>query len=350
MELSERKLKILQAVIADFISTAEPVGSRTLSKNHDMGLSPATIRNEMSDLEDMGYLTHPHASAGRVPSDKAYRLYVDKLMNTGDLPEEMKRRITEELESGEAPDAVAKKAAEILSDTTNLISFAITPSGRESKLQYVNVLPVADQTVVIMVVTDDGKVNNTAVRLTCDYTNENLELMSKVMTHNLKGKTVNDILTMNIVQTLETDLRSLSALPQSVIPSFMQTLKKMLDSNLYMDGYSKVFNLPEYSDVDRAREILSLVEKKEHLTNVLVNRDEGLVITIGDENSDDMKDMALITADYKVNGRLVGKLGVLGPKRMRYGEISSVIKYLTDNINRSFEITDDGPEEKEQEE
>ena len=114
MELSERKLKILQAVIADFISTAEPVGSRTLSKNHDMGLSPATIRNEMSDLEDMGYLTHPHASAGRGPSDKAYRLYVDKLMNTRDLPDEMKKRISEELESGEAPDAVAKKAAEIL--------------------------------------------------------------------------------------------------------------------------------------------------------------------------------------------------------------------------------------------
>ena len=341
MELSERKLRILQAIIGDFISSAEPVGSRTLSKNHDMGLSPATIRNEMSDLEDMGYLTHPHASAGRVPSDKAYRLYVDEMMKTHDIPEELKQRISEELGTDAAPDEVAKKAAEILSDMTNMISFAITPSGRESKLLYVNVLPVADRTVVIMIVTDDGKINNTAVRLTTDYTPENLELMSKVMTHNLKGKTVNDILTMNMVQTLETDLRSLASLPQTVIPSFMQTLEKMLDSYLYMDGYSKVFSLPEYSETDKAKEILSLVEKKDHLTNVLVNRDDGLVITIGDENSDDMKDMALITADYRVNGKLVGKLGVLGPKRMRYGEISSVIKYLTDNINRSFEITGD---------
>jgi len=340
MDLNERKLQILHAIIADFISTGQPVGSRTLSKSHDMGISPATIRNEMSDLEEMGYLTHPHTSAGRVPSDKAYRLYVDQLMDTSDLPKERKDEIEAKLsETRTELEATVEHAAELLSRMTNLTSFAITPRVEENKLKYIQFLPVDDRTVVLMLVSEKGKVLNKAIRLTVSYTEANLELMSKVMTHNYKGKTISTIMAADIIKDFQNDMSSLAALAKDVVPSFMKTLEKMLDVDLYMNGYSNVFELPEYSgDLEKSKSFLQLLENKDYLKDVIVNREEGLVITIGDENSDDMQDVALITADYKVNGKLVGKLGVIGPKRMKYGEISSVIKYISENISQTFEV------------
>ena len=339
MDLSERKLKILQAIVSDFITTSEPVGSRTLSKRPDIDLSPATIRNEMSDLEEMGYLTHPHTSAGRVPSDKAYRLYVDQLMKSDDIPAENKKEIAERLGSdAQELDETVEHAAKLLSEMTNLVSFAITPNRSESKINYINFLPVDESTVVLMIVCEDGKVTNSAIKMNAPYTEDNLTLMSKVMTHNFKGKAVSTLLTENIAQTFETDMKSLQSLSGSVVPSFMKTLEKMLNVDLYMDGYSNIFRLPEYNDVAKAKNFLEKVTNKNEFTNVLVNRDKGLMITIGDENSEDLKDCALITADYKVNGKLVGRLGVIGPKRMKYGEVTSVIKYITDNLSKTFEI------------
>ena len=339
MELNERKLQILQAIVADFIYSAEPVGSRTISKKYDMGLSPATIRNEMSDLEEMGYLTHPHTSAGRVPSDKAYRLYVDQLMRASELTDERKQAISSKLSDTAAElDRTIEKAASLLSEITNLVSFAITPSGRESKLKYVNLLPVDERTIVLMIVSEDGQISNTPVKLSCGYTEDNLRLMSRVMTHNFMGKTVSDVLTMDIIETIKSDLSALDKLTGAVVPSFMQTLEKMLDVDLYMDGYTNIFSMPEYSDVEKARNFLTILQQKDHITNVLVNRDNGLIITIGDENSE-LKDCSLITADYRVNGRLVGKLGVIGPTRMKYDEVTSVVEFLTDNISKAFMIT-----------
>ena len=346
MDLNERKLQILQAIIADFISTGEPVGSRTLSKNPDIEVSAATIRNEMADLEEMGYLTHPHTSAGRVPSDKAYRLYVDEFMDTSDLPDDRKEAIREKLsETRTELDATIEHAAQLLSEMTNLTSFAITPQVNENKLKYIQFLPVDERTVVLMLVSEKGKVLNKAIRLSVPYKEENLELMSKVMTHNYMGKTISSIMARNIIEDFTSDMSSLAALAKDVAPSFMKTLQKMLDVDLYMNGYTNVFDLPEYSqDPVKSRNFLQLLEDKNHLKDVIVNREEGLVITIGDENSEDMQDVSLITADYKVNGKLVGKLGVIGPKRMKYGEISSVIKYISENISETFEIkgeTDD---------
>ncbi len=346
MELNERKLQILQAIVADFIYSAEPVGSRTISKKYDMGLSPATIRNEMSDLEEMGYLTHPHTSAGRVPSEKAYRLYVDRMMETSELPENMKSTISEKLnESAIELDQTIEKAAKILSEMTNLMSFAITPSREENRIRYINLLPVDERTIVLMIVSEDGKVNNSAIKLDCTYTEDNLQLLSKVMTHNYKGRTISDILTDDIKTVIANDLPAMDTMTGQIVPGFLQTLEKMLDVELFMDGYTNIFSLPEYStDINKTREFLELMQQKRHLSEVLVNRDNGLIITIGDENSPDFKDFSLITADYRVNGRLVGKLGVIGPTRMKYGEISSVIKYLTDNISKTFEIKEDKEE------
>lgn len=339
MDLNERKLKILQAIVADFISTSEPVGSRTLSKRLDIELSPATIRNEMSDLEDMGYLTHPYTSAGRVPSDKAYRLYVDRLMDVSDLPHEHKAVIRKKLSRDSAElNQTIEHAAKLLSEMTNLVSFALTPNRAGCKINYVNFLPVDEETVVLMVVCEGGKVSNSAIRLNCPYTEENLTLMSKVMTHNFKGKTISSVLTANIAEMFEDDIKALSGMENSVVPSFLKTLEKMLDVELYMDGYSNIFALPEYSDIDKAKNFLETVTNRDEFTNVLVNREDGFTITIGEENEEELKDCALITADYKVNGKMVGRLGVIGPTRMKYDEVTSVIKYITQNLNQAFEI------------
>ncbi len=338
MELNDRKLKILQAVVADFINSAEPIGSRTLSKREDIDVSPATIRNEMSDLEEMGYLTHPHTSAGRVPSDKAYRLYVDELMSRSELSDEEKEVIKEKLEQGsEELDKTLEHASKVLSEMTNLVSFAVTPK-TENKIKYINFLPVDETSVVLMIVCENGKVSNTAIRVNCDYTEDNLVLMSKAATHNYSGQSVSAILTQDIMEEFERDLPQLSAMSSSVVPGFIKTLEKMLDVDLYVNGYSNVFALPEFNDVEKVKDVYDLVTDKDKFSQVLVNRDDGVVVTIGDENSPDLKDFALITADYKVNGKLVGRLGVLGPKRMKYDEVTSVIKYITNNLNDTFEI------------
>ncbi len=342
MELNERKLRILQAIVSDFIHSAEPVGSRTLAKNYDMGISPATIRNEMSDLEEMGYLTHPHTSAGRVPSDKAYRMYVDELMKKKDLSPAEKSFIAERI-SGTVSELekVAAYAASLLSELTNLTAFATTPVPKEDKLRYVNLLPADERTVVLMIVSESGKVSNTVLRLNEPYTEENLQLLSKVMTHNYKGKALTEIRPDDIVEQVRNDMTTLSGLAADIAPNFMTTLERMLNEELYVDGLTNIFSIPEYSDIEKARLFMEKMNRKKDFTDVLNKRDNGLEITIGDENDDEaLKDCTLITATYHVNGKMVGRIGVIGPTRMAYDEVSSVIEYLTDNLNRTFALTE----------
>lgn len=341
MELSERKLRILQAIISDFIKTAEPVGSRTLSKKYDLGISPATIRNEMSDLEELGFLTHPHTSAGRVPSERAYRLYVNNMMQKHELTEAEKNAIAKELyENVTELEQTVAHAAKILSKITNLTSFALTPRQDEDTLKYIKLLPVDEKTVVLMIVSHSGKVSNTALKMKTHYTEEALELLSKSMTYNYRGKTLSEVLTLDIIENFETDIEAMSSLAKSVMPKFMSTLEEMLNVNLYMDGLTNIFSIPEYNDIDKAKMFLEMVNKKEDFTKTLVNRENGVIITIGKENTEDiMQDCSLITATYHVDGKLAGKIGVIGPTRMKYGQVTSVIEYLTENISNTFKLS-----------
>lgn len=341
MDLSERKLRILQAIVGDFIRSAEPIGSRTLSKKLNMGISPATIRNEMSDLEEMGFLTHPHTSAGRVPSDKAYRLYVNNLMQRYELPEEEKHIIEQKIKKNVTElDRTIQHAASLLSELTNLTSFAITPNQESNKLKYINFLPVDEATVVLMIVTESEKVSNTAIKMKVSYTGENLTLLSKVMTYNYKGKTLSDILKLEIIRNFESDIEAMSSLVENIRPNFISTLENMLNVELFMDGLTNIFSIPEYNDIEKAKVFLEMINQKKHFTDVLLNRENGVIITIGKENPEDvMKDCSLITATYHINGKLVGKLGVIGPTRMKYDEVTSIIEYITDNINQTFKIT-----------
>jgi heat-inducible transcriptional repressor len=347
MDLNERKLKILQAIVCDFIHSAEPIGSRTLSRKYGMGISPATIRNEMSDLEEMGFLTHPYTSAGRVPSSKAYRLYVNDLMKRYELPEDDKRAISQKLSANFVEfNKTIEHAAKLLSEITNLTSFGITPKQDEDILKYINIHPVDDDTVVMMIVSESGKISNTALKLKVKYTEEKIRLLSKVMTYNYKGKSLSSILKMDIIKNFEMDIEAMSKLTESIMPNFLSTLENMLNVDLYMDGLTNIFSIPEYNDIEKAKLFLQMINQKKYFTDVLVNRDSGVIITIGDENAEEiMQDCSLITATYRINGKLVGKLGVIGPTRMKYDEVTSVIEFMTDNLSNAFQLTEGGEDE-----
>lgn len=344
MELTERKLKILQAIISDYVKTAEPVGSRTLSKKYDLGISPATIRNEMADLEEMGYLTHPHTSAGRVPSDMAYRLYVNALMEKKELSREEKNIISQRLKSNlHEFEKTIEHAASVLSEITNLTSFALTPKKDEDALKFINLLPVDEKTIVLMIAAESGKISNTALNINSPYTEENLQLLAKTMTYNYKGKTISEALTNNIIENFENDMAAMSGLANDVMPNFMKTLEDMLNVNLYMEGLSNIFDIPEYNDLQKAKSFIEMLSQKDNFTRKLIEREDGVIVTIGEENADDiMNDCALITASYHVDGKLVGKIGVIGPTRMKYGEVTSVIEYMTDNLSDTFKLESGG--------
>lgn len=339
MELTERQLLILEAIINDYVENAEPVGSRSIAKKYNLGVSPATIRNEMSDLEEMGYLTHPHTSAGRVPSDKAYRLYVNTLMKKKNLSVRDKKLIKDRLSaSRDEFDATIRHAAQLLSEITHLASFAMTPATNAETISFIRLLPVDERTLILMIVGDSGNITNTTLRLTVPYTQDALDLLSKNMTVAYKGRTLDDVLKSEIIREAGTDIEAISSLRGTVMPGFIRTLEEMLNVNLYMEGMTNIFNLPEYSSIDRARDFLELVSRKEEFTRKMLERGDGVVVTIGDEN-DSMKDCTLITATYHVDGRLVGKVGVIGPTRMRYDEVTALIEYLTNNLSQCFMLT-----------
>lgn len=350
MDLTERKLRILQAIITDYVKNAEPVGSRSIAKKYNLGVSPATIRNEMADLEEMGYLTHPHTSAGRVPSDKAYRLYVNSMMEKPSLSMQEKQVINDRLRVDlNEFDETIRHAAELLSEITKLASFAMTPSTGQDRLKFVRLIPIDENKIVLMIVSESGKVTNTTLRLNVPYTNEALEILSKTMTYHYKGHTIDDVLRDSIIEDVGTDIQALSSLVGNVMPNFMKTLEDMLNVNLYLEGLTNIFNIPEYSNLDRARSFLELVNKKDEFTRDMLKRDNGVIVTIGDENTEQsMKNCSLITATYHVNGKLVGKIGVIGPTRMNYGEVTSIMEYLTNNLSRSFMLSR-GKDEKEDE-
>lgn len=347
MDLTERKLKILQAIIADFVRTAEPVGSRTISKNYELGISPATVRNEMSDLEEMGYLTHPHTSSGRVPSEKAYRLYVNEIMGKKELSAEEKDAIARKLhENVSELNNLVERAAQVLSEITNLTAFALTPGKEQEKLRYVDLIPVDERTVVLMIVSDTGEVSNTTVRLDRPTSDDTLRVLAKNMTYNYSGKTLSEALKLDIIKNFREDAEAMAMFENNIVPGFIRTLEDMLNVNLYMDGLTNIFSIPEYNDIEKARSFFEMMNRKEEITRKLVSRDDGVIVTIGGENQDaEFNDCSVVTATYHVDGKLVGKLGVIGPTRMKYDEVTSVVEFLTENISNAFMITEgDGNE------
>jgi heat-inducible transcriptional repressor len=330
MKLDARKLKILQAIINDYIITAEPVGSRTVAKKYDLGVSSATIRNEMSDLEEMGYLEQPHTSAGRVPSDKAYRLYVDKLMKVRRLNDQEAEYIKELYQNKIMQlEQVIFQTAKVLSEITNYTSIALAPQLSKVTIRHIQLVPVDMDFALLVVVTSSGILKDTLIRIPEGMDNEFLNKISNILNDKFQGKTFSEI-----------DLKDLSAVREAFKENqkFFNSLVDVLTSSfhvsqekeVFMGGTTNIFKLPEYQDILRARAFLNLMEEKDLLYHILASsQNNGVKVSIGTENPhEELRDYSIVTATYSLGDRILGTIGVIGPTRMEYSRAVSVMDHM----------------------
>ncbi len=343
--LTPRKLAILQAVIDEYILTGLPIGSRTISKRNDMNVSSATIRNEMADLEDDGFLVQPHTSAGRIPSDKAYRLYVNMLMHTIDLDENERNSIRRYFDVRmQEIEQLIGVTAQALSETTKLTSVVIGPQTSQLKLKRVQLVKIADTTALIVFVMDTGVIRNMTVQIPQDITPEYLEALSQSLSKCVEDKTmqeaVNEIRTSFSLEKGEN-----RRLLDTVIDTVSKSDSEVQERNIIFGGTENIFNHPEYRNIDKARDFLKLLEKKDNIYNMMSKATNmEFSIKIGAENDiDQLKDMSVVMATYKFGNSKIGSFGVIGPTRMNYGKIMSILSYVGSNISNilNYMIDDD---------
>ena len=328
--LNERKKKILQIIIEDYISSAEPVGSRTIARKYDLGLSPATIRNEMSDLELLGYLEQPHTSAGRIPSAQAYRFYVDALIEPGTLTDndmalidgwynERRRNI----------DDIFQSTAKILSRMTQNVSMVLTNQQTIAKFCYLKFLPLDSQHAILCIVADDGSIDTNVVDIPLGMSSEEMDYLAGKMSKLLEDRNLSDI-SVEILQNVHTDVVE----DKLIFSSLLQAVRKMTgrrqEQKVFLGGTKQLLNQPEFRDVERVRNLLGILEEEKVLKDLLQGgEDSGLKVTIGSENKfTGIQDCSMVQATYRLNGQIVGTMAVLGPTRMEYGKVISVMDYL----------------------
>lgn len=328
--LNERKKKILQIIIEDYISSAEPVGSRTIARKYDLGLSPATIRNEMSDLELLGYLEQPHTSAGRIPSAQAYRFYVDALIEPGTLTDndmalidgwynERRRNI----------DDIFQSTAKILSRMTQNVSMALTNQQTIANFCYLKFLPLDSQHAILCIVADDGSIDTNVIDIPLGMSSEEMDYLAGKMSKLLEDRNLSDI-SVEILQTVHTDVVE----DKLIFSSLLQAVRKMTgrrqEQKVFLGGTKQLLNQPEFRDVERVRNLLGILEEEKVLKDLLQGgEDSGLKVTIGSENKfTGIQDCSMVQATYRLNGQIVGTMAVLGPTRMEYGKVISVMDYL----------------------
>lgn len=328
--LNERKKKILQIIIEDYISSAEPVGSRTIARKYDLGLSPATIRNEMSDLELLGYLEQPHTSAGRIPSAQAYRFYVDALIEPGTLTDndmalidgwynERRRNI----------DDIFQSTAKILSRMTQNVSMVLTNQQTIANFCYLKFLPLDSQHAILCIVADDGSIDTNVVDIPLGMSSEEMDYLFGKMSKLLEDRNLSDI-SVEILQNVHTDVVE----DKLIFSSLLQAVRKMTgrrqEQKVFLGGTKQLLNQPEFRDVERVRNLLGILEEEKVLKDLLQGgEDSGLKVTIGSENKfTGIQDCSMVQATYRLNGQIVGTMAVLGPTRMEYGKVISVMDYL----------------------
>ena len=328
--LNERKKKILQIIIEDYISSAEPVGSRTIARKYDLGLSPATIHNEMSDLELLGYLEQPHTSAGRIPSAQAYRFYVDALIEPGTLTDndmalidgwynERRRNI----------DDIFQSTAKILSRMTQNVSMVLTNQQTIANFCYLKFLPLDSQHAILCIVADDGSIDTNVVDIPLGMSSEEMDYLAGKMSKLLEDRNLSDI-SVEILQNVHTDVVE----DKLIFSSLLQAVRKMTgrrqEQKVFLGGTKQLLNQPEFRDVERVRNLLGILEEEKVLKDLLQGgEDSGLKVTIGSENKfTGIQDCSMVQATYRLNGQIVGTMAVLGPTRMEYGKVISVMDYL----------------------
>ena len=343
--ISDRKLKILEAIVHDYITSAEPISSRTIAKNHNLSLSSATIRNEMSDLEEMGYITALHTSSGRVPSDKGYRLYVDKGLKKRRLSQEEKLMLHRALrDSGRDLENIIREMAKAISSLTNYTTLATKPVARRHKIKQIYVLPVEGNVVALVMITDLNKVKNQVVSLPIDNVDAKLiSQISAVLTELLQGCDIADLneLYLIMVQNRFKQIGFSDDMAIALLNAVRASLIMADDIEVYTIGMKNILSFPEFADNARAKNLVGILEEKEGLLTLLEDNCGELQITIGSENqNENLQDCSIIRAKITIDGHFCGNLAIIGPTRMDYAQAVSVMKGMLHNIRMVLEALD----------
>ncbi len=338
--LDERKQKILKAIIQTYLETGEPVGSRTISKYTDLNLSSATIRNEMSDLEDMGYILQPHTSAGRIPSDKGYRLYVDEMMREKDQEvSEIKELM---IQKTDRMEKVLKQVVKILASNTNYATMITGPSYHRTKVKFIQLSKMRDGQLLAVIVAEGNAVKNKMIELEEEMDDETLLKLNLLLNTQLNGLTIEEI-SLGII----TKMKEQAGIHSGVVSSVLDTIGEMIteeeDVPVYTSGATNILKYPELTDGEMAGQLLSAFEEKQPLAEMLglseVNEENefGIQVYIGDESPvAGMKDCSVVTASYDLGEGMKGHIGIVGPKRMDYENVVDNLKTLRAQLDSVF--------------
>jgi len=336
MPLDERKLRILTAIIDDYVLTAVPVGSRTITRHHDIGVSPATIRNEMSDLTELGYLDQPHVSAGRVPSSKAYRLYVDRLLTDGaDLsaPDETIRQYFDR--KAMQMEDIVKTAVQAVSELTRYTAVAILPGQPQMRIATLQLVPMPRDSALLVVVTDSGIVRDTILHVSSRLDMDALYSISRMLTDQLAGRTLKEV-----QQMLDAYARQGGGETQvvsGVRDLAMQMARQAEQDTVDVEGIQNILNYPEFSDLDKARAFMTALERRDTLIDMMRADDGDITVRIGPELSvmDGMPGLSVISGAFTFGG-CRGTLGVIGPMRMPYEQVIRTVATISRSVTEIF--------------
>ena len=331
--LNERKKQILQAVIEEYISTAEPVSSGTIVEKYDLGFSSATIRNDMADLEHEGYLEKPHTSAGRIPSVKGYRFYVDELLNDENISLDEIQYIKTQLETkvNEIED-LTKITTNTISDITHYATVAIGPNSNNNLIKDIKFILLGERMLMAVILTENGAIKETIIKYDEDINQNQVEGLNFTFNNKLRGKPLE-----KIDKPMEEYILSTMSDQVNVIKPIIQQMNKAIEESdkIYLKGANNVFDFPEFKKVDTARNFLSILDTKEEMLEVL---NSGLAkdinVYIGEENEkEELKDLSIVTFKHTVGGKDLGTIGIIGPKRMDYSKVISIMKYISKKLN-----------------
>ena len=340
MELSERKQKILKAVIDEYLGTAEPVGSRVISKKNELGLSSATIRNEMADLEGMGFLVQPHTSAGRIPSDSGYRFYVNSLMQKYQVSVEAIEKLREALEDkANQLEHIIRKAGMITSLLTNYITVFTTPEADSSKIKKFDLVSLGGGNVMMIIVTQAGVVKNQMLTLGIDE--KNIAALSEIINRRLNGLSASEI-SFETIQNIQEETQNALRIEPKILIKIMNFVYEAIESfdetRVYVENTKSLLRYPEYSNLEKAQTMLEFLEDEKKLKQVIKDGDTkgGVNVKIGKENEfEELKDCSLVTVNYSLdNNKTAGKIGVIGPKRMDYAKVIANLDCISSHIDK----------------
>jgi len=341
-ELDERKMKILKAIIQNYLETGEPVGSRTISKYSDLKLSSATIRNEMSDLEELGYIIQPHTSAGRIPSDAGYRLYVDELMKSKDREvTEMKEFMIQKVDKMEM---LLKQVAKILASNTNYATMITSPRFNQNKLKFIQLSQMDAAHILAVIVVDGNIVKNRIINTDGELDNETMLKLNMLLNTCLNGLTLEDI-NLGIISKLKMQAGEHGEIVEHVLDAVAEAIHIDEDLEIYTSGATNIFKYPELSSGGTASELISALEEKQQLidfvTDTVSDEDShGIQVYIGNETSvRTMKDCSVVTATYELEEGVQGTIGIIGPKRMDYEHVVNTLKTLKAQLDAIYKKT-----------